>query len=219
MPFVSYEVTSRVAVLTIDNPPVNALGAGVWEAIDDAVTRADGDPEADAMVLIGAGRTFVAGADINIFKQLRTRDDAMARSAGTHAMLRRLEDARKPLVAAIHGQAFGGGLELAMACHFRVATTDAVVGQPEVLLGIIPGGRRNAATAAAVWCVDGIADVHRRQAAAGHASAERRHHRLHDARRFAHTRPLASPSRKRARGETRKSSGHQHHGRRGTGRS
>jgi 3-hydroxyacyl-CoA dehydrogenase len=139
MPFVSYEVTSRVAVLTIDNPPVNALGAGVWEAIDDAVTRADGDPEADAMVLIGAGRTFVAGADINIFKQLRTRDDAMARSAGTHAMLRRLEDARKPLVAAIHGQAFGGGLELAMACHFRVATTDAVVGQPEVLLGIIPG--------------------------------------------------------------------------------
>jgi len=137
--FVSYEVTSRVAVLTIDNPPVNALGAGVWEAIDEAVARSNGDPDVDAIVLIGAGRTFVAGADINVFKQLRTPDDAMARSAGTHAMLRRLEDSRKPLIAAIHGQAFGGGLELAIACHFRVATTDAVVGQPEVLLGIIPG--------------------------------------------------------------------------------
>ncbi len=160
--FVSYEVTSRVAVLTLDNPPVNALGAGVWEAIDEAVARANGDPDVDAIVLIGAGRTFVAGADINVFKHLRTPDDAMARSAGTHAMLRRLEDSRKPLVAAIHGQAFGGGLELAMACHFRVATTDAVVGQPEVLLGIIPGAggtqrlpRLCGVTTALQMCTDG----------------------------------------------------------------
>jgi 3-hydroxyacyl-CoA dehydrogenase len=139
MEFVHYEVVDRVAVLTIDNPPVNALGAGVWEAIDENVARANADAGVDAIVLIGAGSTFIAGADINIFKMLKTRDDSMKRSAGTHALLRRLEDSSKPLVAAIHGQAFGGGLEVAMACHYRVATKDAKVGQPEVLLGIIPG--------------------------------------------------------------------------------
>ena len=137
--FVHYEVVDRVAVLTIDNPPVNALGAGVWEAIDENVARANADAAVDAIVLIGAGSTFIAGADINIFKLLKTRDDSMKRSAGTHALLRRLEDSAKPLVAAIHGQAFGGGLEVAMACHYRVAVKDAKVGQPEVLLGIIPG--------------------------------------------------------------------------------
>ena len=131
--------SDRVAVLTIDNPPVNALGAGVWEAVDEGVARANGDSAVVAMVLIGAGNTFIAGADINIFKILKTRDQSIARSAGTHALLRRLEDSAKPLVAAIHGQAFGGGLEVAMACHYRVAVKDAKVGQPEVLLGIIPG--------------------------------------------------------------------------------
>ena len=137
--FVHYEAVDGVAVLTIDNPPVNALGAGVWEAVDEGVARANGDSAVVAMVLIGAGNTFIAGADINIFKILKTRDQSMARSAGTHALLRRLEDSAKPLVAAIHGQAFGGGLEVAMACHYRVAVKDAKVGQPEVLLGIIPG--------------------------------------------------------------------------------
>jgi 3-hydroxyacyl-CoA dehydrogenase len=137
--FVHYEVQDRVAVLTIDNPPVNALGAGVWEAIDQRVARANDDSTVDAIVLIGAGNTFIAGADINIFKTLKTRDQSMARSAGTHTLLRRLEDSGKPLVAAIHGQAFGGGLEVAMACHYRVAVKDARVGQPEALLGIIPG--------------------------------------------------------------------------------
>ena len=79
--FVSYEITARVAILTIDNPPVNALGPGVWEAIDDAVARAGSDPAADAVVLTGAGATFIAGADINVFKTLKTREDSMARSA------------------------------------------------------------------------------------------------------------------------------------------
>ena len=90
-------------------------------------------------MLIGAGSTFIAGADIKAFELLKTREDSMARSAGTHALLKRVEDATKPLVAALHGNALGGGLEVAQACHFRVATKDAKVGQPEVLLGIIPG--------------------------------------------------------------------------------
>src|SRR5437879_1879995 len=136
---VRYEIKDGVAVLTIDNPPVNALSPDVWAAIDKSVQRAVADPAAAAIVLIGAGSTFIAGADIKVFDVLKTPQDAMARSAGTHQLLRRLEDATKPLVAAIHGNALGGGLEVAQACHFRVSTKDAKVGQPEVLLGIIPG--------------------------------------------------------------------------------
>jgi 3-hydroxyacyl-CoA dehydrogenase len=136
---VRYEVQDGVAVLTVDNPPVNALSPAVWEHIDAAVARGVADPSAVALVLVGAGSTFIAGADIRIFDVLKTREDSLARSANTHALLKRLEDATKPLVAAIHGNALGGGLEVAQACHFRVATKDAKVGQPEVLLGIIPG--------------------------------------------------------------------------------
>jgi len=159
---VRYEVKDRVAVVTIDNPPVNALSPAVWEGIDQAVQRGVGDPAADAIVLIGAGSTFIAGADIKVFDTLKTRADSFARSAGTHALLRRMEDATKPLVAAIHGNALGGGLEVAQACHFRVATKDAKVGQPEVLLGIIPGAggtqrlpRLAGAKAALDMCTDG----------------------------------------------------------------
>jgi 3-hydroxyacyl-CoA dehydrogenase len=136
---VRYEIKDGVAVVTIDNPPVNALSPAVWDGIDKAVARASADPAAEAIVLVGAGTTFIAGADIKVFDTLKTREDSFSRSAGTHALLRRMEDAAKPLVAAIHGHALGGGLEVAQACHFRVATGDAKVGQPEVLLGIIPG--------------------------------------------------------------------------------
>src|SRR5437773_1207785 len=136
---VRYELRDGVAVVTIDNPPVNALSPAVWERIDEAVARASADPNAEAIVLIGAGTTFIAGADIKVFDLLKTPEDSFARSEKTHALLKRVEDATKPIVAAIHGNALGGGLEVAQACHFRVATKDARVGQPEVLLGIIPG--------------------------------------------------------------------------------
>ncbi len=157
-----YDIRDGVAVITIDNPPVNALSPAVWEGLDRLVARAVADPAAEAIVVIGAGTTFVAGADIKVFDTLKTREDSLARSATTHALLKRLEDAAKPLVAAIHGNAFGGGLELAQACHFRVATQDARVGQPEVLLGIIPGAggtqrlpRLCGAELALVMCTDG----------------------------------------------------------------
>jgi 3-hydroxyacyl-CoA dehydrogenase len=159
---VHYDVVDRIAILTIDNPPVNALSPAVWEAIGEAVARAATDPNVDAAVLLGAGSTFIAGADINVFDTLKTREQSLARSAGTHALLKRLEDCRKPLVAAIHGHALGGGNEVAMACHYRVAAPDARIGQPEVLLGIIPGAggtqrlpRLCGPTLALQMCTDG----------------------------------------------------------------
>jgi 3-hydroxyacyl-CoA dehydrogenase len=136
---VLYELVERIAVLTIDNPPVNALSPAVWQALDRAVARAGADAAVDAVVVMGAGTTFIAGADIKVFDTLKTREQSLERSAGSHAILRRIEDCPKPLVAAIHGNALGGGNEVAMACHFRLATREAKLGQPEVMLGIIPG--------------------------------------------------------------------------------
>jgi 3-hydroxyacyl-CoA dehydrogenase len=173
-PLVRYEVRNRVAVITVDNPPVNALGAGVPEGISEAVDRACRDATADAIVLIGAGTTFIAGADINIFRQLKTREQSIERSLAVHARLKKLEDADKPVVAAIHGHALGGGLEFAMACHYRVAAATANVGQPEVHLGIIPGAggtqrlpRLCGAALALEMCTDGKPITAARAAEAG----------------------------------------------------
>jgi 3-hydroxyacyl-CoA dehydrogenase len=124
-----------VAVITIDNPPVNALSPGVPEGIGAAIDEMNGDPALKAAVVIGAGRTFVAGADIKEFGKMT----AGGPRRSLLPLLLHIEDSRKPVVMAIHGQAFGGGLELAMAGHYRVASPTAQVGQPEVKLGIIPG--------------------------------------------------------------------------------
>jgi 3-hydroxyacyl-CoA dehydrogenase len=133
---VRYATENGVAIITIDNPPVNALGPGVTEGIDAALSKAETDAHIHAIVVIGAGKTFVAGADINQFAKMRASREC---GPGHTAFLLRVEDCAKPIVMAIHGTAFGGGLELAMSGHYRVATADAQVGQPEVKLGIIPG--------------------------------------------------------------------------------
>ena len=125
-----------IAVIVIDNPPVNALSPGVPEGIAAALEQLEKDEGVKAAVLIGAGRTFVAGADIREFGKIKSGSE---RCAGHLALFYRLESCPKPIVAAIHGTAFGGGLELAMAAHYRVAVADAQVGQPEVKLGLIPG--------------------------------------------------------------------------------
>jgi 3-hydroxyacyl-CoA dehydrogenase len=124
-----------VAIITIDNPPVNALGPGVPEGIGASIEEINRDPAVKAAVVIGAGRTFVAGADIKEFGKMT----AGGPRRSLLPLLLRIEDSAKPIVIAIHGQAFGGGLELAMAGHYRVASPTAQVGQPEVKLGIIPG--------------------------------------------------------------------------------
>jgi len=125
-----------VAVITIDNPPVNALSPGVPEGIWAAIDEMNRDAAIKAAVVIGNGRTFVAGADIKEFGKM-TSGASPRRSL--LPLLLHIEDSDKPAVMAIHGNAFGGGLELAMAGHYRVASPGAQVGQPEVKLGIIPG--------------------------------------------------------------------------------
>ena len=125
-----------VAIITINNPPVNALSPGVPEGISEALDRIAQDDSVKAVVLIGGGRTFVAGADIKEFGKMTS---GKPRGAGLLPLLLKIEDSSKPVIVAIHGTAFGGGLELAMAGHYRVAVSSAQVGQPEVKLGIIPG--------------------------------------------------------------------------------
>ena len=126
-----------VAIITINNPPVNALSPAVAREIGQAIGKVDTDDSVKAVVLIGGGRTFIAGADIKEFGKITS--GKTQRGAGLLPLLLQIEDVGKPVVVAIHGSAFGGGLELAMAGHYRVAAPTAQLGQPEVKLGIIPG--------------------------------------------------------------------------------
>jgi len=121
-----------IAVLTIDSPPVNALSETVREGIRYGILRAEADPAAKAIVLICAGRTFIAGADISEFgKPLQGVSLPEAQAA--------IENCSKPVVAAIHGTALGGGFEVALVCHYRVAVPSAKLGLPEIKLGLLPG--------------------------------------------------------------------------------
>jgi 3-hydroxyacyl-CoA dehydrogenase len=129
---VRYAVADGIGVITIDNPPVNALGPGVRDGIIAALKQGEADPSVKAMVMIGAGRSFIAGADIRQFGKPRPTPQQRAYEL--------IDVASKPVVAAIHGYALGGGLEHALACHYRIAVATAKVGLPEVLIGILPGG-------------------------------------------------------------------------------
>src|SRR5258708_1337816 len=134
---VSFSTDGGIGVIIINNPPVNALRPGVPEGILAAVAAAETDDSVKALVLIGSGRTFIAGADIREFGKI-TSGERKDKFSLTELMLA-MEDSSKPLICAIHGTAFGGGLEVAMGAHYRVAVPSAQVGQPEVKLGLIPG--------------------------------------------------------------------------------
>jgi len=134
---VQVSTNGDVGILTINNPPVNALSPGVPEGIVAGLDHFQSNDAVKAIVLIGGGRTFIAGADIREFGKMTSGETK--RGPGFLTILDRVESYPKPVVAAIHGTALGGGLETAMACHYRVAVPTAQVGQPEVKLGIIPG--------------------------------------------------------------------------------
>jgi 3-hydroxyacyl-CoA dehydrogenase len=122
----------RVAVLTVDNPPVNALSQAVRLGLRDGVRQAVADGAVEAIVLVCAGRTFIAGADITEFGK-------PPKDPGLHEVLALIEGSPKPVAAVVHGTALGGGLEVALACHYRLGVKSARFGLPEVKLGLLPG--------------------------------------------------------------------------------
>lgn len=129
-----FELRGEVAVLTLENPPVNSLGFELRRSIVEALARAEDDPAVKAMVIIGSGKGFSGGADIREFGTPKS-----LAPPNLHTVLATVEDCRKPVIAAIDGICMGGGLELALCCHYRIATLDAQIGLPEVKLGLLPG--------------------------------------------------------------------------------
>ncbi len=129
-----FERIDDVGVVTLDNPPVNALSLELRSAVRDAFAEGMDDPDVEAFVLTGGGRMFSAGADITEFASGRSNEPPTLRD-----LIDLIEDSPKPVVAAMHGNAMGGGLELPLACHGRVATEGTRVGLPEVNIGIVPG--------------------------------------------------------------------------------
>jgi 3-hydroxyacyl-CoA dehydrogenase len=129
---VKLERHDAIAIVTVNNPPVNALSAAVRRGILESIKSAVADPDVKGIVLTCAGRTFIAGADITEFGK-------PPQPPGLNEVIAAIETSPKPVVAAIHGTALGGGLEVALGCHFRVATKDARLGLPEVKLGLLPG--------------------------------------------------------------------------------
>ena len=130
----SWSTKGSIAVITLDNPPVNGLGHELRRGILDGLDRAEADPAVKAVVLIGAGRGFSGGADIREFNTPKMIAEPTLRT-----VIRAIETGRKPVIAAIHGMAMGGGLELALGSHYRVAAAGAQIGLPEVKLGLLPG--------------------------------------------------------------------------------
>ena len=129
---VHYETRGNIALMTVDNPPVNPLSSGVRQGLADGINKALADDAIAAVVLTGAGRAFIAGADISEF-------GGKAEGPNLHDCLNTMDASTKPIIAAINGTAFGGGLEVALCCHYRVIAPKAPVGLPEVKLGLLPG--------------------------------------------------------------------------------
>src|SRR6195952_2800268 len=130
----SYEVRGAVAVITLNNPPVNGLGYATRKAVAEAVEKAEGDATVTAIVITGAGKAFSGGADIKEFGSPKALAEPNLLS-----LIARVEGASKPVVAAIHTVCMGGGLELSLGCHYRVVSPGAQIALPEVKLGIVPG--------------------------------------------------------------------------------
>src|SRR4029453_6324746 len=139
--FITTERRDAVALVTIDNPPMNALSSALLDELEAELDALDGDDDVRAVVLRGAGaRAFVVGADIKEFPALRESASEGGSARGIQKLGHRMDAARTPFVAAIRGFCLGGGLELAMCCDVRICAEDATLGQPEIKLGLIPGG-------------------------------------------------------------------------------
>ena len=139
--FIKIKIEERVALVTIDRPPVNALSGKAMEELAQAFEELGQNAEAKVIVITGEGKnmTFVAGADVKEIAALKSPQEAEEIAKKGQAILNRIEQSKKPVIAAINSVCLGGGNELAMACHIRIASDRARFGQPEINLGIIPG--------------------------------------------------------------------------------
>jgi enoyl-CoA hydratase/carnithine racemase len=137
--YVKWRLEDRVAIVTIDHAPVNALNTATMNELSAVIDEVAADDRVKAVIITGNGMAFVAGADINEIAAIQNADEAVRLVKGGQAVFDKIESLTKPVIAAINGVALGGGLELAMACHVRVASDRAKMGQPEINLGIIPG--------------------------------------------------------------------------------
>ena len=136
---VKVEVKDGVAILALNNPPVNQLSEHFVREMADAFLQAFTDKAIKAVVLTGTGRNFIAGADITEIQKVKDKNFLLPRVMGNHRFINAIEDAPKPVIAAINGHCLGGGLEIAMACHYRIAAESIQIGQPEVKIGLFPG--------------------------------------------------------------------------------
>jgi enoyl-CoA hydratase len=139
MEFISWKLDEGVAIATINRPPANALSQQLVQELDELLTQLEQNNDVRVIVLHGEGRFFSAGADIKEFTDLETKSEAEKLADNGQTVFERLETFTKPVIAAVHGAALGGGLELAMSCHIRYVAHDAKLGLPELNLGIIPG--------------------------------------------------------------------------------
>lgn len=137
--FVNYTVEDRVATVTISNPPANVLTTPLMMELDKVIDELAGNSEAKVLVLTGSGTLFVAGADIKEIGSISSSKKGEELALMGQAVFSKIEQMRKPVIAAITGFCLGGGMELAMSCHMRIAGDRARMGQPEINLGIIPG--------------------------------------------------------------------------------
>jgi 3-hydroxyacyl-CoA dehydrogenase/enoyl-CoA hydratase/carnithine racemase len=136
---IKVELKDGIAVFTMDNPPVNQLSQHFVEELAQAFTEAYTDDEIKAIVLTGTEKNFIAGADITQIKDVKAKDKVLPKLVDNNRFLKAIETGPKPVIAAINGNCLGGGLEIAMVCHYRVAVQGVSLGQPEVQIGLIPG--------------------------------------------------------------------------------
>ncbi len=132
-------IENNVAILTLNNPPVNALSNELIAALKQALLDLNKDGNAKAVIITGTGRTFCAGADIKELAAIKTRRHGEAFAKNGRELMDIIESSNIPVIAAINGAGIGGGMELAMACHIRIASEEAWFSQPEINLGIMPG--------------------------------------------------------------------------------
>lgn len=137
--YLNWSYDEKIATIKLDRPPANALSSGVMKELTEALNEIEQTEDIRVVLIHGEGRFFSAGADIKEFTMVQSEDDFSKLGTTGQELFERMENYPKPIIAAIHGAALGGGLELAMACHFRLVTEQAKLGLPELQLGIIPG--------------------------------------------------------------------------------